>query len=255
MPGVVADAGRDRGAAAGYFFSYFAPRSPPQRRHFDGLAAQRGHVDVVLAGHVDQFDVLLAQAGLLQHPQHQRALRLTGAVGDLLALEVGQRLDVRRRARRPARTSGASSGSIVTAWKTILAWCRSTRRTATGCRRPRCSRACRRGRPDALRAAADVGPLDLHAGVRQLLVQPGHLEDRLDRRGRRGAARCRSEPSPAARRRRRASGPSAALGAVARGETGQCRAPRRRTATAARRTASGATTGWERSSCIPPLVR
>ena len=84
-----------------------------ERRDVDLLAGQGDGEGVVDALHLDELDVVLGQAGLAQHVEHERALGLARAVGDLLALEVLDRLARRRRVRRRARRSGAPRGRRV----------------------------------------------------------------------------------------------------------------------------------------------
>lgn len=58
------------------------------------LLGERHRIGIALAGQFDEIYILLFQAGGLQDPQHQRALRLTGAESDPFAAQVRERLDL-----------------------------------------------------------------------------------------------------------------------------------------------------------------
>ena len=147
-----------------------------ERGDVDLLAAEGQDVGVVDAGHLDQLDVVLGQPGLGEHPQDQGALRLAGAVGDGLALEVLEARDldagrdtelVRRVLQRVDRLAGGDdldvgAGPLREERRDVGHGADVDRVRAEGL--------------EGLGAAGDVGPLDVDV---QLLVEAAGLEGGL----------------------------------------------------------------------------
>jgi hypothetical protein len=173
-PGVVADTRLDRGGAVALVLREVGLRERlAERGHVDLLAGQRVDVGVVDAGHLHQLDVVLGEAGLLQHAQDERALGLAWAVGDLLALQVVQaaHVDAGRDAelvrRVLERVDGLASGDDLDVGAGPLREQRRDVGDGADVDRVRAERLERLG------AAADVGPLDLDV---ELDDQAGELE-------------------------------------------------------------------------------
>ena len=147
-----------------------------ERSDVDRVLGERQDEGVVDTGHLDQGHVVLGETGLLQHSQHQRALCLSGAVRDLLALEVTERLhvDTGRHAELVGRVVQgvdrvASRDDLHVGAGPLGEERRDVGHGADVDR-------VRAERLERLGAAADVGPLDLDA---ELLVEPGQLEGGL----------------------------------------------------------------------------
>ena len=179
---VVADAGRDRRAAVlAVLREVRREQRAAERGDVHLLAAEHVDVDVVDALDLDELDVVLAEPGLVERPQHERALRLAGGVGDLLALEVleGRHVDagghaelVDRVVDRVHAAGGGHDGDVG------AGPLREQRRDVL--RGPHVD-GVGAERVERLGATTDVGPLDLDALVLQLLVEAGRLDGGLGR--------------------------------------------------------------------------
>ena len=162
-----------------YFARYDVSRVPPSGATSTCLLPSDVDVDVVDALDLDELDVVLAQSGLVERPQHQRALRLAGGVGDLLALEVLQGLHVDARGHAQLvdgvvdRVHAAGGGHDGDVGAGPL---REQRRDVL--RGPDVD-GVGAERVERLGATTDVGPLDLDALVLQLLVEAGRLDGGL----------------------------------------------------------------------------